>query len=165
MREEGRTSFEEWARARQDSLVRAAYLLTGDFARAEDLVQEALIKAALRWDTLRDGQPEAWIRTVIYRDHVSWWRRTRRERLTADPPEAVRSSPIGDADVAVSLRAALRTLTPKQRANLVLRYVEDLSVDETARVRVVTPGTVKRQAAVARQRLRGLSPGLLEEIR
>jgi RNA polymerase sigma-70 factor (sigma-E family) len=165
MHAEGRTSFEEWARVRQDGFVRAAYLLTGDFARAEDLVQEALIKAAMRWDTLRDGQPEAWIRTVIYRDNVSRWRRTRRERLTSQAPEPARSATTGDTDVALSLRAALDTLTHKQRATLLLRYVEDLSVEETARVLGVTPGTVKKQAAVARQRLRDLTPGLMEEIR
>jgi RNA polymerase sigma-70 factor (sigma-E family) len=165
MHSDGRASFEEWARARQDGFVRAAFLLTGDFARAEDLVQEALIKAALRWGSLRDGQPEAWIRTVIYRENVSLWRRTRRERLTAEPPDAGQVSGTGDLDAALSLHVALATLTHKQRATLLLRYVEDLSVEETARVLGVTPGTVKRQAAVARQRLRDLSPGLLEEIR
>ena len=163
MHAEGRASFEEWARARQDGFVRSAYLLTGDFARAEDLVQEALVKAALRWDSLRDAHPEAWIRTVIYREHVSRWRRTRRERLTPEPPEVVSAS--GDADLALSLQAALLRLTHKQRATLLLRYVEDLTEEETARVLGVTTGTVKRQAAVARQRLRDLSPDLLEGIR
>ena len=79
MRERDRGSFEEWARARQQQLVRRAYLVTGDHHRAEDLVQEALIGVAMRWDTLRDGNPDAWVRTVVYRANVSWWRRHRRE--------------------------------------------------------------------------------------
>src|SRR3954452_22713772 len=82
MRESGRESFETWARSRQQALVRTAYLLTGDFHRAEDLVQDALVKAATRWDDLADGNPDAWVRTVVYRDQVSWWRRHRREVLT-----------------------------------------------------------------------------------
>src|SRR3954453_15649776 len=79
MRESGRESFETWARSRQQGLVRTTYLLTGDFQRAEDLVQEALVKAAARWDSLAGGNPDAWVRTVVYRDQVSWWRRHRRE--------------------------------------------------------------------------------------
>ena len=59
MRERDRGSFEEWARARQQQLVRRAYLVTGDHHRAEDLVQEALVGVAMRWDTLRDGDPDA----------------------------------------------------------------------------------------------------------
>ena len=51
MREQGRASFEEWARSRQQTLVRTAFLVTGDFHRAEDLVQEALVSVATRWDT------------------------------------------------------------------------------------------------------------------
>ena len=165
MHAEGRASFEEWARAREDGFLRTAYLLTGDLARAEDLVQEALIKAALRWDQLRDGHPEAWVRTVLYRENISRWRRTRRERLTAEPPDGSPSPDPSDLDLALSLRAALLQLTYKQRATLLLRYVEDLTEEETARVLGVTTGTVKRQAAVARQRLRDLSPDLLEGIR
>ncbi|MCW2793135.1 MAG: SigE family polymerase sigma factor [Nocardioides sp.] len=156
-----RESFEEWARARQQRLVRVAYLMTGDFQRAEDLVQEALIRAAQRWDTLRDGQPDAWVRTVIFREHVSWWRRVRRETLTDRPPEGVLSRP-GEAPVMV--QAALALLTHKQRAVLVLRYIEDLSVAEAARVLGVTEGTVKKQASVALARLREIAPGLEELV-
>jgi len=79
MREQDRGSFEEWARARQQQLVRTAYLVTGDHHRAEDLVQEALVGVAMRWDRLRDGNPDAWVRTVVYRANVSWWRKHRRE--------------------------------------------------------------------------------------
>ena len=165
MHAEGRSTFEEWARARQQHLVRSAYLLTSDYQRAEDLVQEALVKAAMRWDQLRDGNPDAWVRTVVYREHVSWWRRRRREVLVEAVPEgAAYDEPVlADADLA----AALGRLTWSQRAVLLLRFAEDLSVAETAEVLGVTDGTVKRQTSVALARLRAQgaerSEGLVEE--
>src|SRR3954454_14991585 len=140
MRESGRESFETWARSRQQGLVRTAYLLTGDFHRAEDLVQEALIKAALRWDTLAGGHPDAWVRTVVYRDQVSWWRRHRREVLTSPREQVV--APVGET--ALVLRDALLRLTARQGAVLVLRSVEDLPLAETAEVLGITVGSVKK---------------------
>ena len=159
-RSTSRPSFEEWARARQQHLVRSAYLLTGDFQRAEDLVQEALVRAAMRWDRLRDGNPDAWVRTVVYRENVSWWRRRRREVLV----EAVPDVASYDASlVDGALVAALAGLTWSQRAVVLLRFAEDLSVAETAAVLGVTDGTVKRQTSVALARLRSLNLDLVEE--
>jgi RNA polymerase sigma-70 factor (sigma-E family) len=161
MRAADRPSFDEWARARQRGLVRSAYLLTGDFQRAEDLVQEALVRAATRWDRLRDGNPDAWVRTVVYREHVSWWRRRRREVLVDAVPETASY----DAPVLTDrgLVAALARLTWSQRAVLLLRFAEDLSVAETAEVLGVTDGTVKRQTSVALAHLRELGAELVEE--
>ena len=110
--------------------MRWAYVVTGDFQRAEDLVQEAFVRAAIRWETLREGNPDAWVRTVVFRENVSWWRRHRREQLTDEP--FVRTAPGVDTESALVLRAALARLTRSQRAVLVLRYVADLSVVETA---------------------------------
>lgn len=157
----GRESFDEWARSRQHRFVRMAYVMTGDFQRAEDLVQEALIRAAMRWDSLRDGEPDAWVRTVIFREHVSWWRRLRREVVTDLPPDTVRVPP-GEASVMV--QAALAMLTHRQRAVLVLRYLEDLSIADTAAVLGVSDGTVKKQTSVALARLRHVAPGLEELV-
>jgi RNA polymerase sigma-70 factor (sigma-E family) len=154
MRAGDQPSFEEWARARQQHLVRSAYLLTGDFQRAEDLVQEALVRAATRWDRLRDGNPDAWVRTVVYRENVSWWRRRRREVLVEVVPET--ASYDAPALPAQDLVAALAGLTWSQRAVLLLRFAEDLSVTETAEVLGVTDGTVKRQTSVALKHLRAL---------
>lgn len=161
MRPEGRASFEAWARARQQTLVRSAYLLTGDFQRAEDLVQEALIRAASRWDQLRDGNPDAWVRTVIYRENVSWWRRTRRENLVDVVDD--RSVP-GPGETAVLLRAALARLTWGQRAVLLLRYAEGLSVADTAAALGVTDGTVKKQTSIALARMRETAPELSDLV-
>lgn len=159
MRDSGRESFEAWARARQQVMVRNAYLLTGDYQRAEDLVQEALIRAAQRWDVLEAGNPDAWVRTVIYRQHVSWWRRTRRE----SPVEQVPDGPTATVGGGVSrLHAAFARLTPRQRAVMVLRYIEDRSVTETAVLLGVTDGTLKKQTALAIERLRSVAPELLE---
>lgn len=163
MREEGRESFEEWARIAQRGLLRSAFLLTGDLARAEDLVQEALIKAAMRWDTLAEQHPDAWARRVIYRDYISWWRRHRREYEVADVPEvAGLVSPPGEA--AAMLRDALAGLTPRQRAVLLLRYVEDMTAAQTADVLGVTVGTVKKLGFVALARLRADAPGLSDLV-
>jgi len=57
--------FSEWARANQTRLTRSAYLLTRDFQRAQDLVQEAMVKVALRWTRLRVGHPSAYARTIL----------------------------------------------------------------------------------------------------
>jgi RNA polymerase sigma-70 factor (sigma-E family) len=163
MREEGRESFETWARARQQTLVRWAYVVTGDFQRAEDLVQEALVRAATRWDTLSEGNPDAWVRTVVFRDNVSWWRRHRRERLTGEPFGG--TAPAGpDTESAVVLHAALARLTRAQRAVLVLRFVADLSVADTAATLGVTEGTVKKQSSVALARLREIAPELSDLV-
>ena len=125
MRAIGRESFEAWARSRQQTMVRNAYLLTGDFQRAEDLVQEALIRAAERWEVLEDGNPDAWVRTVVYRQHVSWWRRNGRESSVEHVPETP-SQAQGDSNLL--LGSAFARLTPRQRAVTVLRFVEDRSV-------------------------------------
>jgi RNA polymerase sigma-70 factor (sigma-E family) len=164
MREDGRESFETWARARQQILVRWAYVVTGDFQRAEDLVQDAFVKAAVRWDTLREGNPDAWVRTVVFRDHVSWWRRHGREHVIAEPH--VGPAPGHDNEAAIVLHAAMARLTVAQRSVLVLRYVADLSVADTAATLGVTEGTVKKQSSVALARLREVAPelhDLLEE--
>jgi RNA polymerase sigma-70 factor (sigma-E family) len=172
VKEQGRESFEQWARTRQQALVRTAYLVTGDFHRAEDLVQEALVTVATRWDTLRDGNPDAWVRTVVYRGNVSWWRKHRREVTRAEAPERAGDARTPDGQAVAMVRGglaeALLLLTQKQRAVLLLRFAEDLPVAETAEVLGVSTGTVKKQTSVALARLREAAPelrDLLEEVR
>jgi RNA polymerase sigma factor (sigma-70 family) len=79
--------FTAFAQACQLRLLRSAYLICGDRHLAEDLVQTALVKLALRWRQVRDGQPEAYLRTIVYRDAISWWRRQRREIPVAELPD------------------------------------------------------------------------------
>jgi RNA polymerase sigma-70 factor (sigma-E family) len=158
-----REEFTRWARARQQHLLRVALLMTGDQARAEDLVQDALTQVALRWARLRGGSPDGYARTVIYHGNVSWWRRRRREVLTDDPGAVVPLVAAGDpVERRLLVRRALATLTPKQRAVVVLRYFEDLTERDTADVLGVSVGTVKSQTHLALRRLREAAPELAE---
>lgn len=155
--------FTEWAAGCQRSLLRSAYLLTGDLHRAQDLVQEALVKVALRWSRLRDGNPTAYARKVVVNDNVSWWRR-RRDTVGADPDDSVPDGVSSDPVTALVVRRALMRLTPAQRAVLVLRHFDDLSERDTAEVLGVSVGTVKSQNAAALARLRTGAPELLDLI-
>jgi RNA polymerase sigma-70 factor (sigma-E family) len=151
--------------ARSCSLLRYAYLLTGDHGLAEDLLQNSLIKVYLSWNSIRDrGALEAYTRTVMTRTQLSWWRRpARREVLGVEPTErAVRDhlnaregTPVDERD---ELWLLLATLGPRQRAVLVLRFYEDLSEAEIARVMGCTTGTVKSQLSRGLARLRERMP-------
>ena len=152
--------FTEWAAGRQRQLLRSAYLLTGDLHRAEDLVQEALTKVALRWSRLADGHPTAYALRIIARDNISWWRRRRDV-----PTDFLHDGGLSDEpEIALVVRRALARLTPSQRAVVVLRHFEDLTERETADVLGVSIGTVKSQNAAALARLRTGAPELLSLI-
>lgn len=159
------SEFIEWVAGHQRQLVRSAYLVTGDLHRSQDLVQEALVKVALRWGRLRDGNPTAYARQVIVRDNISWWRRHRRELPTAEQrPGPAETQVSSDPDTALVVRRALDRLTPRQRAVLVLRHFDDLTEREAADVLGVSVGTVKSTNAAALARLREGAPELLDLI-
>jgi RNA polymerase sigma-70 factor (sigma-E family) len=166
--EEGRAGFEEWARSRSPGLLRAAWLLTGDRHAAEDLVQDALVRVADRWERVsRDGHPDAYVRTVLHRLSIDRWRRARArvaEVLTDRSPEPRSGAPDG-RDQRLLLEEALGRLTPRQRAVLVLRFYDDLTETATATVLRCSASTVKSQTRVALERLRVLAPDLLDELR
>ncbi|GAA4720211.1 SigE family RNA polymerase sigma factor [Nocardioides conyzicola] len=147
-------SFEEYVAARRGALLRTAYLLTGSHEDAEDLVQVALIKAVPHWRRIAD-HPEPYVRKVLARESISRWRRRRwREVPTDQVPETSVEGPAADR---VELQRALGRLAPRQRAVIVLRYYEDLTEAETARVLGISVGTVKSQARDALVRLRAES--------
>jgi RNA polymerase sigma-70 factor (sigma-E family) len=145
--------FVAWVSGAQGPLLRSAFLVAGSEAMADDLVQEAMIKVAARWSRLRTGNPTAYARTIIHRDHVSWWRR-RRETLVADDPEPSTTYDEDLVERQLLVREALARLTSRQRAVIVLRYFDDLTERETAEILGVTVGTVKSQASAALRRLR-----------
>jgi RNA polymerase sigma-70 factor (sigma-E family) len=156
--------FTEFVVARTRGLMRVAYALTGDQYAAEDLLQSALAKAAMRWSHI-SGDPEPYVRRILYHDHISWWRRRRRRPETpmAELPE--RAGPAdfaGQTHLRLLLRDALGTLPPRQRAVLILRYLEDRSEREVAELLGCRPGTVASQASRALTRLRELVPALAE---
>ncbi|MFI5916566.1 SigE family RNA polymerase sigma factor [Dactylosporangium sp. NPDC051541] len=160
-------SFREFVSARIGRLSRVAFLLTGEHHAAEDLVQVTLIKVARHWRRVtRSGIPDAYLRRMLYHEHVSSWRsRRHREVLAADPPQR----PAGrdestDAVRRIVLRDALARLAPGQRAVIVLRYFEDLSEADTADALGCTVGSVKSQTHHALARLRVVAPELAELI-
>ncbi len=156
--------FEEYVSARAPSLLRYAYVLTGNPHDAADLVQEALVRLRSRWSRLADDRNlDAYVRTTIARLHVSFWRRRRRERLVATMPErALTDEALTRAEGDAGLWRALTGLPPRQRAVLVLRYYEQLSDQEIAQVLGISRGTVRSQAARGLDKLRsGWSPAEL----
>lgn len=153
--------FVAWATASQQRLFATAYLMCGDTHRAEDLVQEALARVAVKWRHVRGGNPDAYARRVVVNTNISWWRRHRRERIAEVDPGSV-SAP--DTEATLVVRRALGRLTDRQRAVVVLRHFDDLSVDETAQILGISPGTVKSQNSAALARLRTGAPELLDLI-
>jgi RNA polymerase sigma-70 factor (sigma-E family) len=140
--------------ARSRTLLRTAYLLTGDHQLAEDLLQTALVKTYLAWDRVR-VDPEAYVRRVLVTTSTSWWRRRwHSEEPTERLPE--RSGPVGDDahEERGRLWPHLRALPARQRAVVVLRYYEDLPEAEIAALMGCSAGTVKSQAHRAISTLR-----------
>jgi RNA polymerase sigma-70 factor (sigma-E family) len=139
-----REVFDAFVRARHTALLRYGTVLTGDPHAAADLVQDALERTGLAWARVQQkGDPEGYVRRVMANRSISTWRKLRRERLVAAPPEQSYEDPPTD-DV---LWSALARLPRRQRTVLVLRYYEDLSELEIARVLGIAPGTVKSQAS------------------
>ncbi|MDI1463816.1 SigE family RNA polymerase sigma factor [Catellatospora sp. KI3] len=157
--------FRDFVHARMKRLSRVAYLLTGDHHNADDLVQNSLVKLAAKWPSIsRDGSPDAYLRKIMYHEHISVWRRSRHLRAEF----AVEHLPETPADEDMAARAvrrlllgqALARLSRKQRAVIVLRYFEDLSEADTAAALSVSVGTVKSQTSYALAKLRELAPEL-----
>jgi RNA polymerase sigma-70 factor (sigma-E family) len=157
-----RDAFTAWAVGRQQALFRTAYLLSGDRHRAEDLLQETMLKVAARWSRLRDGDPDAYARTILVRDNISWWRRLRRETVVATPPDRPSGDTSDVSDRRIAVAKALDCLTPRQRAVLVLRYYDDLTEQQTAAALGVSLGTVKAHAHHGLARLREAAPELAQ---
>lgn len=149
-------SFDAFVAARSRALLRTAYLLTRDHALAEDLVQTALAKAWFHWSRIRTDDPEPYVRRILVTTYSSWWRR----RWTGEiPTDELPESPAPAGEDRVDLWDALGRLPRRQRAVVVLRFYEDLTEAETARLMGCAVGTVKSQAAKALAKLR-LDPAL-----
>jgi RNA polymerase sigma-70 factor (sigma-E family) len=148
------TGFNEFVVGRSGRLLRCAYLLTSDWAAAEDLLQSALVKAWSAWSRI-DGDPEPYVRRIMVNTQASWWRRRWRGEIpSSELPEVAESGPadrIADRD---HLWEALRRLPLRQRTVLVLRYFENLSEVEIAEAMGCSLGTVKSQASRALAKLR-----------
>lgn len=149
-------AFESFVAARSAGLLRTAYLLTHDYGLAEDLVQTALAKTWLAWSRI-EGDPDAYVRKAIVNTYSSWWRRKwNGEHPTDELPEHGTTSHSDRTD----LWRALERLPRRQRAVIVLRFYEDLTEAETARLLDCAVGTVKSQTSKALAKLR-IDPALL----
>ena len=149
--------FTEFVAARSTSLLRTAYLTCGSLAEAEDVVQTALERACLRWDRLcRTGDPEPYVRRIIVNLAISRARRLAIVRFipTNTPPELPAAGV--DLELRHVVMEGLRALPPRQRAVVVLRFWEDMTEVQTARVLGCSVGTVKSQTSKALKRLRAV---------
>lgn len=127
--------YSDFVAMRWPSLVRTAYLLTGDHGHAEDLAQAALTKCLISWPRLRARESaDAYVRKVLLNTYISWRRKSSWHEMPSEDPPAIESydSTEGLAQRSVLLDA-LATLPPKQRAVVVLRFYEDLGVRDVAR--------------------------------
>ncbi|MFE7223734.1 SigE family RNA polymerase sigma factor [Nocardioides sp. NPDC057577] len=151
--------FDDFVASCSTRLLRTAYLLTHDRGRAEDLLQTALVKAWLSWSRI-ESDPVAYVNKILVNTYATWWRRRwNGERPTPELPEAGYDE---DRAETHDLWAALGRLPAKQRAVIVLRYMEDLSEAETARLLGCSVGTVKSQRVKGLAKLR-LDGALAEE--
>jgi RNA polymerase sigma-70 factor (sigma-E family) len=154
-----RRDFDEFVVTRSSRLLRTAYLLTRDWALAEDLLQTALAKSWFAWGRLTDD-PEPYVRKILVNTYASWWRRRwRGETPTESLPESSAPDPTSQIDNRDELWQALGRLPRRQQAVLVLRYFEDLSEAQVADTLGISTGTVKSQTSKALARLR-LDPDL-----
>lgn len=159
--------FDAFVLGASSQLLRAAHLLTGDRGAAEDLVQDVLERLYVAWPRVQD--PGAYVRRSLVHAAANRWRRLgRRPELplsSADDP-AVPDSSVQGAE-RDRLVVALTQLPPRQRAVVVLRFLQDQSEAQTAEALGVSPGTVKSQSSRALRRLRDLlvEDPLVEESR
>jgi RNA polymerase sigma-70 factor (sigma-E family) len=148
--------FRDFVASRSRAMLRTAYLLTGNRADAEDLVQAALAKTYVAWDRIADRNAlDGYVRRAIVNTHISWWRRRRVEEYPTDaiPDQAVADHAV-DSDLQESLRRAIDRLPQRMRTAVVLRYYEDMTEAEMADILGVTLGTVKSTVSRAVAKLR-----------
>jgi RNA polymerase sigma-70 factor (sigma-E family) len=147
--------FRRYVVGRQRSLLRTAWLLTGDWASAEDLVQTALVRAWPHWARIATGEgADAYVRRIMINKSIDW----RRRRWQGEVPTQVLPEPMTgggvDLELQQTLVLAVRSLPLRQRAAIVLRYFDDLSEIETAAAMGCAVGTVKSQTSKALASLR-----------
>ncbi|MFC0436191.1 SigE family RNA polymerase sigma factor [Kutzneria buriramensis] len=148
-------AYRDFVRSRAAPLHRTAYLLCGDWHLADDLVQEALAKAFRHWRKVRRADnPDAYVKRILVNEANRHWQRR------AAPPTDIVAAEASAPDPATrlverdELLHALLSLPVRQRATVVLRYLEGLSERETAAVLKCSEGTVKSQASRALAALR-----------
>ncbi len=151
----GPDSFEAMCRSEYASVVKTAFLVTGDLEEAKDLAQETLSRAFERWGRVSSlDRPEAWLQTVVTNLAISW---RRRQAVRLKVISRMRPRPQAVDDVArVDVLTALRRLTPAERSAVVLRFYSDLPYEEIARALHKRPGTVRALTSRGLSRMRDM---------
>ncbi len=146
-----------YVRTTMDRWRRVAYLMAGDWDRGDDVLQQMLTELYRKWSRVRKADNrDALVRTMLMRRFIDGQRLGwTRVRLGTELPEQAATTGTDPTD-RLDLVAALRQVAPRQRAVLVLRYLHDLSVEETAKALNCSPGTVKSQATKGLEKLRRL---------
>ena len=143
MRRRDEAAFRSFVEERQTMLRRRAYLLCGNWADGDELVQEALARVYVAWPRIATGAETAYTRRTMMNLYINDQRKRRREVLTDAAPEPATTD--HDRELAMTLTDLLRDLPEKQRAVLVLRFWEDLTVPQIAECTGVAEGTIKSQ--------------------
>jgi RNA polymerase sigma-70 factor (sigma-E family) len=149
--------FAEFVVSRERALQRTAWLLTGDWALAQDLVQTALVRSWPRWERIRRrDNPEIYVRKVMVNTWLTWTRRRwRGEQACAHVPDNAAPGDLAtETAIRVAVRQALATLTQRQRAVLVMRIFDDMSEADVGQALNLAVGTVKSTTAQALAKLR-----------
>jgi len=147
--------FAEYYSARFDMARRTAYALCGSWGEAEEIAQAGFVRLYAKWARVARTSPDAYLRTILVRLFLDTRRRGRaREDLVAEPPERPGPSEEALVDERQTLLTALRQVSPRQRATLVLRIVHDLSIEQVAQILRCSTGTVKSQQARGMRALR-----------
>ncbi len=165
MRDEAATAFQRVWDREYVRIVRTAFLMTGSREEAEDLAQESFAIAWRKWGHVGTlERPGAWLQVTVGRLALNWRRRRRRQPQPLATPEA---GPVEPVLVDPQLTRALWTLTPGQRAVIVLRFYADQSVDQVARGLGKRPGTVRALTSQGLARLRLIldENGVAQDVR
>lgn len=147
-------SFDDFFRAEYPALVAVATALAGSPEDGEDLVQDTMVKALLRWPTVRAlERPGGWAHRVLLHACRSWWRRRRTQANWFARQRRVEASVDGPSADALAFWAAVRTLPERPRQVMVLHYAGDRTAAEVARILDVPEGTVRSDLTRARAAL------------
>jgi RNA polymerase sigma-70 factor (sigma-E family) len=157
-------TFSEFFAARAPALRRTAYLIVRDWHGAEDVTQLGFARLYLVWPRVRPETLEAYARKIVVNEALGWLRRRRRDHVTDVLPDEAVQAP---AETPLDVGRALGLLPSQQRAIIALRFLDDLSVAEVARILDLAEGTVKSQTSRALATLRAHVPdlALTEETR
>jgi len=146
--------FTAWVERTAASLRGTAYLMCGDWHTADDVVQDALVRVYERWHRIRPDAATSYARRVVATATIDRARRPWRREVSSDVLPEVTA--LREDETPYDVVGALAQLPPRQRAVLVLRFFDDLDVNETARLLGITPGTVKSATSRGLESLRAL---------